>query len=344
MNIAPRNRFVLALAVLVALAAAEARAVTIPWTYIGNPGNATDPLVALTDGTTGYGSVDYEYNIGTTPVTYSQYTEFLNAKDRFGTSPLRLYNPGMSNPTHGGIILNPAAPIGSKYSVMPGAGDRPAAHVSFYSAMRFANWLNNGQGNGNTEHGAYTLGTLLKDGVPVNGASITRNAGATIFLPSEDEWYKAAYYDPATQSYHRFATGTNTIPTPAVPPGDPNTANFVPGGWPGPDYDLAIGHTTDVGAYVNAVSSYGTYDQAGNVNQWNESVQNVGPYQFRGLRGGSYDYVWDHMMASYRDSANPTGEYANVGFRLVSIAVPEPSSAVLAVMAGSILWWRRRSR
>jgi hypothetical protein len=58
--------------------------------------------------------------------------------------------------------------------------------ASFFDALRFANWLNNGQGNGDTETGAYTL--LGGTPVPSNGATLARNAGATIFVTSEDEW------------------------------------------------------------------------------------------------------------------------------------------------------------
>lgn len=344
MNIASRARTAFSLLVLLAIFAARAEAVTMQWTFVGNPGNAPDPLVALTDETSGYGPVDYNYNIGTNLVTYGQYAEMLNAKDLNGSNQFRLYNAGMADPTHGGIRFVPANPSGSKYVVMAGRENRPAAYVAWNSAIRFANWLNNGQGNGSTETGAYTLGPLDPNGRPLNPAAVTRNPGAQVFLPSENEWYKAAYYNPDTESYFRFATGTNTIPIWGPPSGDPNIANFVPGGYPGSLYELSIGHTTDVGAFYNAVSPYGTYDQSGNVDQWNESMIQVGDYQFRGLRGGAYSYVWDHMLASYRGNAHPNGEYSSVGFRVASIAasVPEPSSLALALIAGALLWWRRR--
>ena len=83
------------------------------------------------------------------------------------------------------------------YTAKPNMGDKPVNFVSWYDAIRFANWLNNGQGDGDTETGAYTL--LGGTPTPSNGSSITRNPGATWFLPSEDEWYKAAYYQPAAQ-------------------------------------------------------------------------------------------------------------------------------------------------
>ena len=63
-------------------------------------------------------------------------------------------------PRYGGISFNAGNANGSKYSVISGSGNHPVNYVSWYDAIRFANWLNNGQGSGDTETGAYTLGTL----------------------------------------------------------------------------------------------------------------------------------------------------------------------------------------
>ena len=140
----------------------------------------------------------YNYNIGTYDVTNSQYVEFLNSNvpDGETADPLALYNSNMSNATYGGITYNSGAASGSKYSVISGKGDNPVNYVTFYDTLRFANWLDNGQVPGSTETGAYTL--LGGTPTPSNANSITRNAGATVFLPSENEWYKAAYYNPTT--------------------------------------------------------------------------------------------------------------------------------------------------
>jgi sulfatase modifying factor 1 len=79
--------------------------------------------------------------------------------------------------------------------------------VSFYDTLRFANWLNNGQGSGDTETGAYTL--LGGTQTPSNGTTVTRNPGATIALPSDNEWYKAAYYDASSTDYFLHPTRSN---------------------------------------------------------------------------------------------------------------------------------------
>jgi len=96
------------------------------------------------------------------------------------------------------------------YSPIAGREALPVVFVSFYDALRFANWLHNGQptgaqDNSTTEDGAYTI---TAQGISNN--SITRNPGATIFLPSEDEWYKAAYYGALSASYFDYPAGSDT--------------------------------------------------------------------------------------------------------------------------------------
>ena len=148
--------------------------------------------------------------------------------------------------------------------------------------------------------------------------AITRNPTARVFLPSENEWHKAAYYNPLTQTYFRYATSSNDMPNYLLDPQDTNAANYTPGGWPNPDYELAIGHVTDVGAFASSPSPYGTFDQSGNVWEWNEDTIMSGGSAFRGMRGGTYSEIWDHLTGAYRGSGNPAGDYRGVGFRLAS--------------------------
>jgi formylglycine-generating enzyme required for sulfatase activity len=187
------------LLIAIAALAADARGVTMAWSPVGNPNNSPD--------STGYGAVAYSYNIGTYDVTNSQYVAFLNSNDPTGANTLGLYDTRMATDSLGGglnagINFNSGNASGGMYSVISGHGDEPVIYVNWFDAIRFANWLNNGQRGGDTETGAYTL--LGGTPTPSNANSITRNAGATIFLPSENEWYKAAYYNPATKSYFQY--------------------------------------------------------------------------------------------------------------------------------------------
>jgi len=297
-------------------------AVTINWSPVGNAGNVADTAVML-DGTAGYGSVGYSYRIGTFDVTNRQYTEFLNAKDPAGMNLLALYTSGMTSSVRGGINFNAANPLGSKYTTKPGREDQPVSLVSWYDAARFANWLNNGQGNASTETGAYTL--LGGTPTPFNGVTVARNPGATVFLPSHDEWYKAAYYDPAAGSYYQYPTFSNSLPTASLPTGAANAANFN-------NVKLDL---TNVGAYSGTQSPYGAYDMGGNVFQWTDSLFDP---QFqpspRVFRGGAWNSPAGDLLSSGKFGSDPRFEFSYVGFRVAM--VPEPPTASLAALAIAI--------
>ena len=207
---------ILGLTVLLATnVATPVSAVTIPTVPVGDAGNAAD--------TTGYGAVDYNYRIGTTEVTVGQYTEFLNAVA--ATDTYALYNTFMATDLSIAGIARSGTSGSYTYSVI-GSANHPVTYVSWGDAARFSNWLHNGQPMGlqdasTTEDGAYAL-----NGAITNEAlnAVSRNAGAQWFIPSEDEWYKAAYYQPAAQggdtdNYWLYPTGTNSTPYSDGPPG-----------------------------------------------------------------------------------------------------------------------------
>jgi formylglycine-generating enzyme len=310
------------------MTASASSGVTIDWVPVGNPMNAPDTRV-MDDGTTGYGAVSYAYQISKHEVTNGQYAEFLNSvagMDTFG-----LYSPQMG-------ILGGIARSGSSgsfvYNAVAGRENKPVNYVSSYDALRFANWLSNGQPTGSqndlsTEDGSYTLG-----GAFVAGA---RNADARIVLPTENEWYKAAYYAPNVNAYYLypFADGVEggsiTSHCEAPPGTTSHSANCFGRG----------NGLTNVGAYANSPSAYGTFDQAGNVSEWNEAVI-LGALgeTLNGIRGGtgfSVDIISDDRGATF-----PDGEFGSLGFRLAMI--PEPSTGLL--MITGLLWFaiRRENR
>jgi formylglycine-generating enzyme required for sulfatase activity len=292
-----------------------ASAVTIDWTFVGDPGNACD-----TQPQGCFGSVGYAYEIGTYEVTNAQYAEFLNAKASV-SDPLQLYSEAMvgydpytgshGQSTYGGIERSGTA---GNYTYTPIAGraNMPVNLVSFYDALRFANWLNNGQGNADTESGAYTL--LGGTPTPSNGLTVTRNENAQIFVPSEDEWYKAAYYDSSSASYFDYPANSN-LPTACARPNVlPNRANC----------NNAVRDFTEVGSYPGSRSPYGTFDQGGNIWEWNEAMVRDGD---RGVRGGGFDGAAG-LAASDWGGFQPGGCYC-IGFRVE--AIPEPGTGALLV-------------
>lgn len=321
----------------------SALAITIPTVPVGNVGNAND---ANTGGL--YGGVAYAYRMGTTEVSNAQYAAFLNEKAK--DDPLGLYNESMASNDRGGIMQSGVSPNFS-YATKTNMADKPVNFVSWYDSIRFANWLNNGQGIGDTETGAYTLGALGAGGVPTGGLNITRNAGATWFLTSESEWYKSAYHQPAAQggpisNYWEYPTASSwytsqTIAT-ANLVGDisnpgANVANFNFGA----NWNSQDGNVTTVGsAGPLSNSSYGTSDQGGNVWEWFDDLVAGG----RVMRGGSRDNDSFFMLSSVRNFGDPGDEdFESIGFRVA--LVPEPSSLILAALGliGLAAWgWRRK--
>ena len=199
------------------------------------------------------------------------------------------------------------------YSVI-GSANHPVTYVSWGDAARFANWLHNGQPTGlqnasTTEDGAYTL---ERGAIRCGLNAVTRNAGATWFIPTENEWYKAAYYrPPAAVHIILYPTGSNLAPTASGPTALANHANF----------NNVVGNLTDVGAYTGTTSPYGTFDQGGNVIEWNETLRNgcFGGMR-RALRGGSWDgHSTSAVQSSYRYFNGPALEANIIGFRVASV-------------------------
>ena len=286
------------------LLATPASAVDIEWVRVGDPGNACDSYVHGC-----FGSVAYTYKISKYETTNAQYAEFLNAVAE--TDTYGLYNTAMAS-GWGGITRTGSS--GSyTYSTIAGRADMPVSAVSWYDSLRFANWLHNGQPTGaqdstTTEDGAYTFSGATSVG--------TRNAGATIFLTSHDEWVKAAYYDTAFNIYFDYPAGWDTQTVCALPGATANTANCY----------HAVGGPTDVGSYTGSASPNGTFDQGGNVWEWSEKIIGLE----RGIMGGSFVNLPAYQAAP-GDSKDPPGDNAYIGFRVAMI--PEPGT-VLLVMTG----------
>jgi formylglycine-generating enzyme required for sulfatase activity len=318
--------------------ASSASAVTMDWTPIGNPGNPCDPQPTSPYGIAGgcFGSVGYSYSIGTYEVTTAQYVEFLNAVAR--SDPNGLWDASMAPPYSNAGITRSGISGAYAYSAIPGRENMPVNHVSFFSTLRFANWLQNGQligfeGVGTTETGAYTL---TAQGMSNN--TITRNSNASIVLASENEWYKAAYYDPTTSSYLDYPAGSNAQVSCAAPTAMSNRANC----------DVAAGRDlTNVGSYSGSASPYHAFDLGGNVEEWNDTIINSSNGSGRGYRGGDFLSTPSELARVYRSAWAPTsGNTSEVfGFRVALIITPEPSTGLLVIagLLGLAAYRRQRA-
>ena len=303
------------------LPAIAAGSVTTDWVTVGNPGNGDDPE-------TGYGGVDYKYRIAKYEVTNAQYAEFLNAIAKTDT-----YSYYDSEMAEWGITQQGAA--GSYvYLVNEGWANKPVNLVSSFEVRGFCNWLHNGQPTGNqdattTEDGAYTIGP---------SGSFFRNPSAKVWFPTGDEWHKAAYHknDGLTSNYWRYATGSDTLPSPQLVSPDPgNNANYhIPGSSDpytlGPPFYL-----TDVGEFENSESAYGTYDQNGNLFEWSNTLW--GQFnQFVLFQGGSYNQAIGKSLGQ----RYPNTKSTLIGFRLAAPFVLGDYNSNGSVDAADYVIWR----
>jgi formylglycine-generating enzyme required for sulfatase activity len=303
---------------------------------VGNPGN-------LIDSRTGFGRVNYKYRISKYEITIQQYATFLNAVA--ASDPYGLYNPNMATDlaiagiaqsgnsgSYAYSVINPSGLITPSAS---SPGNRPIAYIDWFDAARFANWMHNGQGNGDTETGAYTLRGAK------NGATVSANRGARFTIPTQDEWYKAAYYSPFLNNgkggYYVFPSQSDATPgsTPnnvVSNPNQSNQANYYNGTFSVTQQQLLAplgnqNYLTDVGAFVNSASYYGTYDQGGNIYEW---IDTPGNGKQGRLRGGFW--MSNRADLSYVDYYNTSPSYAfnGSGFRLASStrreSKPNPST------------------
>jgi formylglycine-generating enzyme required for sulfatase activity len=311
------------------LGAATAYGITIETVPVGYAGNAADVR-------TGYGAVSYEYQIGKYEVTNAQYAAFLNAVDSTGANTYSLYDSNMSSSPYGGITWNGSS---GRYEVKADYDLKPVNYISFYDAARFVNWLTNGQGSGGTENGLYVFSS---DGATL--VSTPDHATSTGWvIPNEAEWYKAAYYDPTltlnedARGYWRYPTQHNGVSRGET--GAVDGANYYVEGEP---YDVM-----NVGSYASASSYFGTYDQGGNLWEWNDTLYSA-DIGSRVLRGGAFSSNAGDLSVYTRIQALLEEGYNSMGFRVAYLtSVPEPSvwgSATGLTMLVIGVWVRRGRR
>jgi len=191
--------------------------------------------------------------------------------------------------------------------------------------------------------------------VAKNATNPNTSAAPTFFIPNQNEWYKAAYYSPALNSgsggYYRYATQSNTAPGNVVGSAV-NQANYNNGVFSvtqSSGYSGTQNYLTDVGAFSGSGSFYGTFDQSGNVFQWNDL--DGAPGSSLGLRGGCWSDIAVNVSSSSGGSIDPSYEFSRFGFRLASpvsgpSGVPEidPNglSAALGLIVGGLGLLERR--
>jgi formylglycine-generating enzyme len=273
---------------------------TIEFVAIGNTGNTAD--------TTSYGAVPYEYRASIYEISQDAITKATAS--------------GMSNVTAGAWT-----------------GNQPAANISWYEAAAFVNFLNTNSAKTAAydltfSNGSWSMALWSSEQAwTAGGTNLYRNKDAFYFLPSENEWYKAAYYNPAGSNYFLYPTGSDTAPTNVASGTNPQTAVY--------NNDPSV---PAIVASAGGLSPYGTMGQGGNIVEWNESAfdgTNSSASENRAIRGGNWFDSELYLRSSIRYDVDPSLQNYDLGFRVAS--VPEPSTyALLLLGAGAAYIWKRR--
>jgi formylglycine-generating enzyme required for sulfatase activity len=265
------------------------RGISMDFVAIGNAGNPADTRAQANP--YGCGAVGYNYRIGKYEVTNAQW----NAFAAIAGAPTG--NAGAYN-------------FSSRFT----GAQQPTNDISWLEAIQFCNYLT----SGNKSKGVYLFsGNNANPGdfLGINRTAAQTTYGTVYFLPTEDEWYKAAYYKPDGSGYSTYANGTETAPS---------TSDACYGqSWPG---------TGPWNVGTGTQEQNGTFDMMGNIFEWNETL--TGSY--RVFRGGSY-YRDDaaFIAASSRGYTVTDVEGMNVGLRVAS-NIPEPATLLLLGLGAAI--------
>ena len=269
--------------------------INIDFVTIGHAGNAPDTQV-MRDGTTGYGSVAYNYRLSKYEVTNAQWNTFTAVA-------------GAPTGNDGGYGI-PAYYTGDQ---------QPTNNVSWYETFQFCNYLT----SGDKSKGAYQFsGNNINPGsfLGINRTAAQTTYGTVYFLPTEDEWYKAAYYKPDGSGYSLYANGLDTLPA-----GD-NGWNLAGGSYSTP-WDVGTG----------TEEQNGTFDMMGNLWERNETLMSE---IYPGIRGGCFGHYDYDSASTYRPQSSPDYEGLDTGFRVAS--VPEPTTLLLLGFGAGMVRGRRR--
>lgn len=319
----------------------------------------------------GRGTVNHDFKIGKFDVTAREWCAFLNAvaTKGFPADPFHLFNTKMQTDSFANCIKKITSPGGTiSYKVISkkdgdeeakndldslDRGQLPITYVDFFAAVRFCNWLSHGQpqtgeeDKNTTEDGPYKINDDLchanfsQDQVTYDQS---KWPGGFWRLPSEDEWYKAAYYDKANSDhegqYWLYSTSKGNQPFNSIEEVY-NQPIATEGAFQNVNYHLNDNYTqtenfqpkiTPVGIFKHSPGPFGTYDMGGNVAQWTDSrslartsTNSLVTMETTIIRGGSWKSISPKEISSENyvfidQRSNDPYEHGSQGLSLLQYA------------------------
>jgi hypothetical protein len=332
------------LVLLVATHSALARGGDVPdydfdWVTIGDPGNAAYQSPSPGGSNDGRGSVEYVYRMSRTEVTSGQWMEFLNAVGATN---------GFGVPHSSGIVESVLKP--GTFSLNPAIADAanvPVIGISWRAAAYYVNWLHNDKGSNpeDIRAGVYDVSTFGQNPDGTFTDQLTHDPDARFWIPTLDEWMKAAFYDPnrfgsGQRGWWNYCNSSDVAPIPGLP-GVGETSR----GLDDPNIDEWL---IPLGSYPQTQSPWGLLDVSGGAAEWLEDfnpVHNPGPRDrlySTSLSGpsGPFGFLSDRVNG-FIGSAHPTTTSAGTGLRIASVPAPP---ITFALMLGAILAQRSARR
>ena len=285
---------------------------------VGDINNPADRIANSTGKSIEVGKVSEPFAIAKYDVTASEYQEFLEAvepSDAHG-----LYHPEMHSDPAVASLTCIAAEDGIHYGVISGRENFPITYVAWPDAIRYCNWYQHGKPTRNkvnsdtTETGAYTISSD-----DTGNTTYTLQTNALYFLPSQDQWHKAAYYRHDIKTYWTYPTRCSMTPGNSLRRGRANEVNYRTGDLWNSYCKKTAPYLTDVGTFRDSPGPYGTFDMGGNVNQWTGDFdKNDDALALGGSWKSQYSYynINDLENRSPGQLRDPSQGYNDIGFRL----------------------------
>jgi formylglycine-generating enzyme required for sulfatase activity len=302
------------------------------WATIGAIGNAPFTGPTPFGDIPPIGQVNYEYRISKMEVTSAQWMEFANAASVLG-APYQIGVYEIAGFREVGVLPNGMPVYGLRNT--PYAALQPVRGINWRDAARYCNWLHNAKAMtlSALESGAYDTSTFYRteddNGNITYHDVLTHEPGAKFWIPTQDEWVKAAHYDPnrygpGQGGYWQYSTTSDTAPIigPESQGGQTN-AGYVT------NTDFA---TLALGSHPATTSPWGLLDTSGGASEWLEFTDD--PIRSYRYYDGSHVFGIQGTEPTYLDridlNSSEIARFGNldIGLRIAS-AVPAPSTTVV---------------